>query len=201
MEHETQHHTATFEKINATLDRITEMQEKAALEMEEMREKKKQYLEEEKQRQKAADKRMTKLEGMFTSQWGKLMESLVEGDLVGLLSGCGIAVHSIHPRVYGRRNGTHYEFDIVAGNGDEVVVVEVKTTLKSEQVTEFLEKLQRFTVYEPLYQGKRIYGAVAYLKADSSVTLYAERQGLFVIRATGSSASIVNDEEFVPRVF
>ena len=194
MEHETQHHTATFEKINATLDRITEKQEKAALEMEEMWEK-------EKRRQKAAAKRMKKLERMFTSQWGKLMESLVEGDLVGLLSGCGIAVHSIHPRVYGRRNGTHYEFDIVAGNGDEVVVVEVKTALKSEQVTAFLEKLQRFTVYEPLYQEKRIYGAVAYLKADSSVTLYAERQGLFVIRATGSSASIVNDEEFVPRVF
>ena len=42
------------------------------------------------------------------------------------------------------RDGTHYEFDIVAGNGDEAVVVEVKTTLKSEQVTEFLEKLQRF---------------------------------------------------------
>ena len=194
MEHETQHHTATFEKINATLDRISEMQEKAAVEMEETRE-------EEKQRKKEVDKEMKELRGLFTSQWGKLMESLVEGDLVGLLSGCGIAVHSIHPRVYGRRNGTHYEFDIVAGNGDEVVVVEVKTTLKSEQVTEFLEKLQRFTVYEPLYQGKRIYGAVAYLKADSSVTLYAERQGLFVIRATGSSASIVNDEEFVPRVF
>ena len=194
MEHETQHHTATFEKINATLDRISEMQKKAALEMKEARE-------EEKQRKKEVDKEMKELRGLFTSQWGKLMESLVEGDLIGLLTGCGIAVHSIHPRVYGRRNGTHYEFDIVAGNGDEVVVVEVKTTLKSEQVTEFLEKLQRFTVYEPLYRGKRIYGAVAYLKADSSVTLYAERQGLFVIRATGSSASIVNDEEFVPRVF
>ena len=212
MEHETQHHTATFEKINATLDRITEMQEKAALEMEEMREKEKQRLEKEEQQRekdrleakrekKKYEKEMKELRGLFTSQWGKLMESLVEGDLIGLLTGCGIAVHSIHPRVYGRRNGTHYEFDIVAGNRDEVVVVEVKTTLKSEQVTEFLEKLQRFTVYEPLYQGKRIYGAVAYLKADSSVTLYAERQGLFVIRATGSSASIVNDEEFVPRVF
>ena len=176
MEHELHHQSTTFEKVWATLDRLAESQ-------------------------KEADKRMKKLEGMFTSQWGKLMESLVEGDLVGLLTGCGIAVHSIHPRVYGRRNGTHYEFDIVAGNGDEVVVVEVKTTLKSEQVTEFLEKLQRFTVYEPLYQGKRIYGAVAYLKADSSVTVHAERQGLFVIRATGSSASIVNDTEFVPRVF
>ncbi len=219
MEHETQHHTATFEKINATLDRIAEKQEKAALEMEEMREKEEQRLEKEEQRlekeeqqrekdrleakreKKKYEKEMKELRGLFTSQWGKLMESLVEGDLIGLLTGCGIAVHSIHPRVYGRRNGTHYEFDIVAGNGDEVVVVEVKTTLKSEQVTEFLEKLQRFTVYEPLYRGKRIYGAVAYLKADSSVTLYAERQGLFVIRATGSSASIVNDDEFVPRVF
>ena len=176
MEHEPHHQSATIEKIWATLDEVSKSHKEAA-------------------------KRMKKLERMFTSQWGKLMESLVEGDLISLLSGCGIAAHSIHPRVYGRRNGTHYEFDIVAGNGDEVVVVEVKTTLKAEQVTEFLEKLQRFTVYEPLYQGKRIYGAVAYLKADSSVTAYAERQGLFVIRATGSSASIVNDEEFVPRVF
>ena len=28
---------------------------------------------------------MKKLEGLFTSQWGALMESLVEGDLVPLL--------------------------------------------------------------------------------------------------------------------
>ena len=36
MEHELHHQSATFEKINATLDRIAEKQEKAALEMEEM---------------------------------------------------------------------------------------------------------------------------------------------------------------------
>ena len=198
MEHELHHQSATFEKIWATLDRIAESQEKAALEMEEQRKKDKL---EAKREKKKYDKEMKELRGLFTSQWGKLMESLVEGDLIGLLTGCRIAVQSIHPRVYGRRNGAHYEFDIVAGNGDEVVVVEVKTTLKSEQVTEFLEKLQRFTVYEPLYRGKRIYGAVAYLKADASVTLYAERQGLFVIRATGSSASITNAPDFKPREF
>ena len=38
MENELHHQTATFEKIWATLDRITEKQEKAALEMEELRE-------------------------------------------------------------------------------------------------------------------------------------------------------------------
>ena len=39
------------------------------------------------------------------------------------------------------------------------------------------------------------------LKADESSDKYAERQGLFVIRATDSSASITNREDFRPRTF
>ena len=46
-----------------------------------------------------------------------------------------------------------------------------------------------------------MYGAVAYLRADESSDEYAEGRGLFVIRATGSSASITNPEDFTPRVF
>ena len=151
--------------------------------------------------QKKADRRMKKLEGLFTSQWGALMESLVEGDLVPLLQARGITVRYTHTRMRGRRNGEHYEFDILAENGEEVVVVEVKTTLRAEDVAQFLEKLGKFTVYAPGYQGKKIYGAVAYLKTDASVVVHAERQGLFVIRATGNSASIINDADFRPRVF
>ena len=48
----------------------------------------------------------------------------------------------------------------------------------------------------PEYAGRRIYGAVAYLKAHQQSDVRAERLGLFVIRATGSSASITNREEF-----
>ena len=165
----------------------------------------KEQAQQRKQRDKALDKRLDKrinqLKGVFTSQWGELVESLVQGDLVTLLQGRDVAVNTIHQRAEGRRNGEHYEFDIVAGNGDEVVVTEVKTTLRSEDVAQFLDKLRRFTVYEPRYRGERIYGAVAYLKADGAVTKYAERQGLFVIRATGDSASIVNDKDFKPAVF
>ncbi len=51
------------------------------------------------------------------------------------------------------------------------------------------------------YVGRAVYGAVAYLQADESADAYAERQGLFVIRATGSSTSITNHEEFRPRMF
>lgn len=150
---------------------------------------------------KETDRRLKKTEALFNSQWSKLLESLVEGDLVALLQGYGIDVESTSPRVKGRRNGEHYEYDILAVNGEEAVVVEVKTTLRSEDVTRFLDKLPKFTIHQPVYKGKKILGAVAYLTVDHDVELYAERQGLFVIRATGSSASIINQADFQPRVF
>lgn len=146
-------------------------------------------------------KHLKQVDEQFKGQWGKLMESLVEGDLVPLLQQRGIEVLRTYPNASGRRDGEHYEYDILALNGEEVVVVEVKTTLRAEDVKHFLAKLAKFTWWAPEQKGKRIFGAVAYLKTHESVVLHAQRQGLFVIRATGSSASIVNAPDFQPRVF
>ena len=150
---------------------------------------------------RAADRRMDELDKLFDGQWGKLMESLVEGDLVGLLQQRGIAVqHTVtNPRQnYGERR---WELDIVAVNGEEVVVVEVKTTLRVPDIDRFVGRLNEFPDLMPEYAGRRIYGAVAYLKAYQESDVRAERLGLFVIRATGSSASITNREGFTPRTF
>ena len=147
------------------------------------------------------DLRLRKLDELFNGQWGKLMESLVEGDLVKLLAKRGMAVdHTINnpKKNYGPRR---WEFDILAVDGREVVVVEVKTTLKVDDVDYFVERLHDFPELMPEYADRRVYGAVAYLKSHESVNVHAARQGLFVIRATGSSASITNDAEFAPRAF
>ena len=147
------------------------------------------------------DLRLRKLDELCNGQWGKLMESLVEGDLVKLLNQRGIAVdHTMTnaKKNYGERR---WEFDILAVNGEEVVVVEVKTTLKVDDVDYFLERLQDFPELMPEFADRRTYGALAYLKTDGSVTVHAGRQGLYVIRATGSSASITNAEGFAPRAF
>lgn len=138
---------------------------------------------------------------LFSSPWEELLESLVDGDLVPLLKGRGIAVESTHQRHKGRLNGEYLEFDLVAVSQLAVVVVEVRPTLRSEDVTEFLSRLPKFTDLAHVYQGRRISGAVAYVKSDTAVTTYAERRGLFLIRATGSSASILNAEDFEPRSF
>lgn len=137
---------------------------------------------------------------LFTSPWEELLE-LVKGNLFPLLDGRGLAVESTHQRHKGRRNGEYLEFDLVAVCQRDVVVVEVRPTLRSEDVTEFLSRLPRFTDLAHEYQGRRILGAVAYLKSDSAVTTYAESQGLFLIRATGSNVSILNAADFEPTSF
>ncbi|MCY3969201.1 MAG: hypothetical protein OXG74_04680 [Acidobacteria bacterium] len=147
------------------------------------------------------DRRQDTLESLFTSPWEKLVDGLAKRDLVPLLHERSIAVESTHQRRKGKRNGERFEFDIVAVSRSDVVVVQVRTTLRPEDVTEFLTKLPKFTDFAQEYRGRRILGAVAYLKSDGAVTTYAERKGLFVIRATGSSASILNDEDFEPRSF
>ena len=90
-----------------------------------------------------------------------------------------------------RRNGDFFEIDVLASNGVELVLVEVKTTLRSEGVTHFLGKLSRFGEWFPEYRDRRVYGAVAYLQGSDSVTRYAERQGLFVIGVSWSNCSKV----------
>ena len=62
-----------------------------------------------------------------------------------------------------------YEYDIIATNGKEIVVVEVKTTLRVQYVKHFLEDLKKFTVRLPDFKGKIVYGAVAYLRARRGI--------------------------------
>jgi len=150
----------------------------------------------------ASEKKLNALEKLFTSQWGRLMESLVEGDLVNLLTVRGIAITDTTSRIKGRHPvGGSYEFDIIAHNGEEIVVVEVKTTLRPDDVKTFLNKLDHLKEWLPRYAHNRIYGAMAWLTADASVEAMVIKRGLFSIRATGDSATIQNEPDFTPRAW
>ena len=223
MEKEPKQAPATPEKVWATLDRVSEMHEKFDERMEKMRQEaelQKQELDRrfEKLRQdieatnkqikktgrqiketgrqmKETDRRLCKVDGEFDNKWGRLMECLVEGDLLGLLQGWGLGVDDTGRRIKTPLNGERSEIDILAWGDDAVVVVEVKTTLRAKDVKYFVEKLGKYVLYKKDWYGKKVYGALAYLDTHETVQVNAERQGLLVIRATGSSASIVNDKD------
>ena len=147
------------------------------------------------------DKKFRKLEDLFTSQWGRLIESLVEGDLVGLLTRHGIPVNTVSERTYGTYQGKHFEFDLVARNGEEVVIVEVKTTLRPDDVHHFIQKLEQAKTWMPGIRNNTLYGAMAYLKQHADAATMAMNKGLLVIRATGNSAGIINEPGFAARKF
>ena len=135
-----------------------------------------------------------------------MVESLVAGRLVRLLQERKIKVERHFERLTGPVKGEdgvirQKEFDLVADNGEEAVVVEVKTSLNIRKVDEFLEYLKDFKLCMPSYKDKTIYAAVAYLACEPKTEAYAESKGLFVIKATGDSASIVNKESFKPKAF
>jgi Holliday junction resolvase len=129
------------------------------------------------------------------------MESLVEGDVIRIFNERGIHVQDTSTRRKGSYKGDNYEYDIIAHNGKETVFIEVKTTLKVKDVKAFIQKLKKTRTYLRLDKDDVIYGAVAYLQADSGSEVFAQSQQLFVIRATGDSAAIVNAPDFVPATF
>ena len=152
------------------------------------------------------DRQIRKTRGVFDSRWGQLVESLVSGKLVALLQSRGIEVMRHSQRVSARYIGEdgvlkEKEFDIVAVNGREVVVTEVKATLTPKKVTYFIDSVKDFKRYFPEYSNHIVYAAVAYLKSDSEAHIFAERHGLLVVKATGDSASIINRPDFKPRAF
>ncbi len=198
----TQHDSTstTLEEVKTILRELAERQKETERVLRANDEEIDRQLKETDRQMKETDRRLRRAEDLFTTQWGRLVESLVEGDLLKLLRERGVKVEAVYSRLRLECGPYEREVDLLATNGEEAVAVEVKTTLRPPDVDRFLGLL----THPPLLRhvgGRRLYGAVAYLREHEGTARYAERKGLFVIRATGNSASIVNPAEFRPRDF
>jgi len=148
------------------------------------------------------DKKIKELANLFTTQWGKLVESLVEPSCVKLFQDRGVKIEQSFQNLKARHGKKDMECDILLVNSTELVVVEVKTTFKPEYVSEFAEKLSEFTKFFPQYKSYTILGAVAALKYEGQSDKYAYRNGLYVLRSNGEGIiKILNDKKFVPKGF
>ncbi|MBV7333074.1 DUF3782 domain-containing protein [Chloroflexi bacterium TSY] len=142
------------------------------------------------------------LEGLFGSQWGRMLEALVQPGALAVFQARGIDVHYIYPRAKSHQNGSTMEIDLILENDTEIVVVETKSTLKVSTVDEFLADLDEFPRYFPKYANHRLYGAVAGLNVVEEADRYAYRRGLYVIGVSGEGViQIRNDTKFRPRDF
>ncbi len=143
-------------------------------------------------------KEANKAVSALTTRWGRFVEELVEPAVIDLFQQRGIDVKEIHPRMRTRKQGFAMEIDIFAVDDDVAVLVECKSRLSQDDVDEFIEKLKRFKLSFPHYSTYRVFGAVAGIEINEGIDRYAEKKGLFVIRPSGDSVTIVNAPDFVP---
>ena len=190
-------------KRKATLEDLQQIVKENALGLRELRSSQKETDRQMKETEQLI-KGLAEQTGNLGNRWGDFMESLVKGDLVQLFKLRDIRVErlaSISKFTYKKKE---YEYDLIAINGSEVVVVEVKSHLYVKEVKEFIEKLKVFRQVCHEYKDKVIYGAVAYLKANQSADEYAKKQKLFVIKAPGGKtqvSTITNALNFKPAKF
>lgn len=151
---------------------------------------------------KETDQKINQLSGLFGSQWGKFIEALVQPNALNLFRQRNIQVSHSFPRAKSHLNGRSMEIDLLLENGHEVVVLEVKSTLRVRNVTDFLADLAEFPIFFPRFKDYRIYGGVAGLEIVEDADRYAYRQGLFVLSIVGDGVvQIKNDANFQPKNF
>jgi hypothetical protein len=91
------------------------------------------------------------------------------------------------------------EIDLLVIDTSVVILVEVKSKLKIEDVREHLIRLGEFKDFFPEYADKQIMGAVAGIVMDENVDRFAMNQGLFVMVQSGETVQLANDPDFAPR--
>jgi len=133
----------------------------------------------------------------FNGKWGAFIEALVEGEVIALLQDRGIAVTRLlsNTKGFGDNGEVLCEFDIIAVNGEEVVVVEVKTHLTVKKINTFMAKLATFKKWFTEYRDRKVYGAIAFIRKEEHSDIYAQRKKLLVIRAVGKGGVILNDRK------
>lgn len=129
------------------------------------------------------------------------VEASVRPAAVRLFRERGIEVHEVHQNVSVQRGDDGLEIDLLVINGTDLVGIECKSHLCTQDVDDHLERLAKLKTLLPSYADRRVLGAVAAMVLPDDVAKYAYRKGLYVIAQSGEQLKIRNDLKFKPHIW
>jgi hypothetical protein len=188
----TQQVPVTLESILETLQRITLRQEESARRQEETD----RQMKDTDRRMKETDRRV----GGLSSKVGLIIENMIYGDIVSQFQELGYEVSSRCQNKEFGKEGTKEsgEIDLLLEDGDVAILIEAKTTLKTDHVLEHIERLEkyrRFTNARNRDMHVGYIGAVAGAVVANNVIDFAHANGLYVIVQTARDVKIVETPE------
>ena len=146
-------------------------------------------------------RRKEKLEDIFGNERERLIESMGGVKFIKLFHERDINFRYTCIRRHDTYQDQHLEIDLLAVGDDEAMAVEVQTVLCVSDLDAFADKIKVLKDRLREFDGKKVYGTVAYIRGNSEDTERAAKRGLFVIKAVGDSAKIENSPNFRPRSF
>ena len=175
-------------------ERLQREEERKQREEEELRRKeeerrmKEEWKLEEKEHWREIDRKIDKFFGQFTTDWGRLLEEVTKPAAVKLFKEIGIDIDHIFQESRHREEARQeMEADVILVNTTAVVVVEVKTTLRKDDVDHFIKQMGLFKDLFREFKDKTVYVAVAAIKFNNSSDVYARKKGVFVLRSNGEA--------------
>ncbi|MHC6204707.1 hypothetical protein ACYULU_16120 [Breznakiellaceae bacterium SP9] len=132
------------------------------------------------QSQKETDRRV----GELTNRYGKISEHKVIPTLIDAFKSLGydFSRTTQNVKVDDFEHAIHCQADAMLENNDCAIVVEVKTTLRSDDVADHIERMQKFRILANIQNDTRkYYGAIAGISIGRNEKTHALRKGFFVL--------------------
>lgn len=179
--------------------RMSEEAEKSRLEAEKSR------LEAEK-RSKELNKQLSEVGreiGWIGNSWGRFTEGLFTPSLDRILLR-EFDMETVAHRVKRQRNGSSMEVDVLGYTNSQTntaVVVEIKSTLRDDDIKDFLDMLEKFPKLFVEHKNKKILGMMAAVSISTEQRARLEKNGIYVVRIKDDVFRIISDKKFKPKDF
>jgi hypothetical protein len=194
-----------FEEIWKILNKVAKYQEEANKRQDRISQEIDKVNKEIDKVNKEIDK-VNKMVGNLTNGWGRFVEGLVAPSIPCIFKKLGIEINFQGLEIKKYKNGKELEIDILClgkekTGKDVVIVTEVKSTLTSTDINEFLEDLNKFKEFFYEYKDRKVIGVVTGMRFGKDVQRYAQRCGLYILGPSGEVMKLLNEPSFEPRVW
>ena len=178
----------TDRKFQETREQMKEAAEQMAEQMKETRE-----------QMKETDKRIERTSyeiGKLTSSVGRIIENMVRGKLIRKFRALGYDVTGCSPNKEFEIEELDIagEIDLLLDDGPIGILVEVKTTLKTDDIHNHIEKIKEYRRYADVKgfgNKQRFIGAVAGAVVSKETAKFAQKNGMYVIVQSGDAVEII----------
>ena len=138
--------------------------------------------------------------GKLGSRVGNMVEDMVSGgNIIAQFCAMGhhVTAHSRRKTFGERGTDASGQIDLFLEDGDVAILVEVKTTLKNDDILDHIERMEKYRSWIDATGSdkKRYIGAVASPSVEDNVVKFAQRKGFYVIVQSGDLFEILTPPE------